>query len=222
MKTLPKNIMTPEALDMCENFDITFKDYGDVFAIESDMDSVCLSYTATSIDIADLTGMTLGEAISKLPTFGIRALYWKDTDHRMQWGTSGEIWTEDYLSDLPTAWSVVDEMCDTSAWDCVVTEFYYDMETGWFCIIIDKPTVDDTFDPFPEDSEYVVVPKCYGGGVIVVAHGIYDKLMSLYRRAFISEAEMFDRLKAIALGNITPEVCMEDFIEELCENTHAF
>lgn len=141
MKTLPKNIMSASALDMCENFDITFKDYGDVFAIDSDMDSVCLSYTDTGIDIADLTGMTLGEAISKLPSFGIRALYWRDADHRMQWGTPGEIWTKDYLSDLPTAWSVVDEMCDTPVWDCVVTGFYYDTNTGWFCIIIDEPVI---------------------------------------------------------------------------------
>lgn len=141
MKTLPKNIMTPEALDMCENYSGTFKNYGDVFAIDSDMDSVCLSYTDTGIDITDLAGLTLSEAIAKLPSFGIRALYWKDTDHRMQYGTAGEIWTKDYLSDLPTAWSVVDEMCDTPVWDCVVTGFYYDTNTGWFCIIIDEPVI---------------------------------------------------------------------------------
>lgn len=126
---------------MCENFDITFKNYGDVFAIDSDMGSVCLSYTDTGIDITDLAGLTLSEAIAKLPSFGIRALYWRDADHRMQYGTAGEIWTKDYLSDLPTAWSVVDEMCDTPVWDCVVTGFYYDTNTGWFCIIIDEPVI---------------------------------------------------------------------------------
>ena len=88
--------------------------------------------------------------------------------------------------------------------------------------IIEDEDTDDTCDPFPEDSEYIVVPKCYGGGVIVVANGIYDKLMRLYRMAFITEREMFDRLKTIALGSNSPEVCMEDFIEEIGENTHAF
>lgn len=88
--------------------------------------------------------------------------------------------------------------------------------------IIEDEDTDDTCDPFPEDSEYIVVPKCYGGGVIVVANGIYDKLMRLYRMSFITEREMFDRLKTIALGSNSPEVCMEDFIEEIGENTHAF
>ena len=147
MKTLPKNIMSAPALDMCEKF-----------AIDSDMGSVCLSYTDTGIDITDLAGLTLSEAIGKLPKFGIRALYWKDTDHRMQYGIAGEMWTKDYLSDLPTAWSVVDEVCDTLVWDCVITEFYYDMETGWFVIIIDEPTVGGlTRSTYNEDTDDIEV-----------------------------------------------------------------
>ena len=140
MKTLPKNLMTPEALDMCKTFDYFFKDYGDVFATDFSMEEACLCHTNTGIDIADLTGMTLREALPKLPSFGVLNLYYKDTDNLMQFGLKREhTWDKKYLSDPINAWHVENVYSKTIALDCVVKEFYYNIECGMFIIIIDEP-----------------------------------------------------------------------------------
>ena len=140
MKTLPKNLMTPEALDMCKTFDYFFKDYGDVFATDFSMEEACLCYTNTGIDIADFTGMTLREALPHFPSFGILNLYYKDTEYLMQYGLKREhTWDKEYLSDSINAWHVENVYSKTIALDCVVKEFYYNIECGMFIIVIDEP-----------------------------------------------------------------------------------
>lgn len=140
MKTLQKKFMSAQALDMCETFDVMFKNYGDVFTTELSMEEACLCHTDIGIDIADLTGMTLGEALPKLPSFGVLNLYYRDTDNLMQFGLKREhTWDKKYLSDPINAWHVENVYSKTIALDCVVKEFYYHIECGMFIIIIDEP-----------------------------------------------------------------------------------
>lgn len=143
MFTYAKNKMTKQALAICSDFPKVFTDNGDSFAMAEEDDfpeDMGMSVNSEGkLDIIDTSGITLGYMVvyGMLPMCGIINLYYKDTDHLMQYGLRKDrMWSREYLSDPLSDWYMDS---DTIAVDCVVKEYYYNIDCGMFIIIIDEP-----------------------------------------------------------------------------------
>ena len=143
MFTYAKDKMTEQAMAICGDFPRIFIDNGDSFTIAQEDDipeDMGMSINSEGkLDINDATGVTLGYMVEydMLPMCGIINLYYKDTDNLMQYGLKREVmWSKQYLSDPLSEWYIDS---NTIALDCVVKEFYYNIECGMFIIVIDEP-----------------------------------------------------------------------------------